>query len=109
MIPTLKKVFPNTEFSFMYIIPSDTKGFYYLNNDLSLEIIEKPHIEKHKKIKFLGISFSVKTNEAPESLQSCILNKSFKEKFDNIMYWCGKIGRKFLPKKLKSYFAERKY
>ena len=109
MIPILKEVFPDTEFSFMYITPSETKGFYYSNNDLNLEYIEKPPIDRHKKIKLLGISFSVKTNDAPESLQSCVLNKSFKEKLDNIIYWFGKIGRKFLPKKLKSYFAERKY
>ena len=109
MIPKLKEVFPNTEFSFMYVSPSETKGFYYLNNDLNLEYIEKTSVEKHKKVKFLGISFSLKTNEAPEGLQCCVLNKSFKEKYDNVMYWCGKIGRKFLPKKLKSYFAERKY
>ena len=102
-------MFPDTEFSFMYIIPSDTKGFYYKNNDLNLEIIEKPAVEKHRKIKFLGIKFSVKTNEAPETLQSCILNKSLKEKIDNVLYWAGKFGRKFLPKKLKSFFAERKY
>ena len=79
MIPKLKEIFPNTEFSFMYITPSETKGFYYLNNDLNLEYIEKQPIDRHKKIKILGISFSIKTNDAPETLQCCILNKSFKE------------------------------
>ena len=49
MIPKLKEVFPNTEFSFMYVSPSETKGFYYLNNDLNLEYIEKTSVEKHKK------------------------------------------------------------
>lgn len=109
MIPKLKEVFPSTDFSFMYISPSDKKGFYYCNNDLNLEVIEKPSVQKHKKAKIFGISFSIKTNEAPETLQCCSLNKSFKEQVDNIMYWVCKIGRRFLPKKLKSYFAERKY
>ena len=67
MIPKLKDVFPNTEFNFMYITPSETKGFYYLNNDLNLEYIEKPPVDKHKKIKFLGISISMKIKEAPGS------------------------------------------
>lgn len=109
MIPKLKQVFPDVEFSFMYIAPSETKGFYYANYDLNLEFIEKPPVSKHKKFSIFGISFSMKSNEAPESLQCCILNKSIKEKFDNVLYWFCKIGRRFLPKKLKSFFAERKY
>lgn len=109
MLPKLKEVFPATEFSFMYICPSDNKGFYYLNNDLNLEFIEKSSEEGHKKVKFLGIRFSIKTNMAPEILQNCSLNKSFKEKIDNVIYLFGKYGRRLLPKKLKSYFAEKKY
>lgn len=109
MLPKLKEVFPNTEFRFMYTCPSESKGVYYLDNDLNLEYIEKPSKESHKKVNFLGVRFSVKTNTAPESLQNCSLNKSFKEKIDNVLYWLGKYGRRLLPKKLKSYFAERKY
>lgn len=111
MLPLLKEKFPNTEFHFMHIsFSNENNGFYHHNRDINVEIITEKNIEKHKKIKVLGISLSLKNNKAPDSLKNCRLNKSLKDKFDNILYWIGKIGRQLIPnKKLKSFFAERKY
>ena len=111
MIPLLKEKFPNTEFHFMHIsFSKESNGFYHYNKDINLEIFTEKIIEKHRKIKFWGITFSLKNNNAPDSLKNCCLNKSLKDKFDNAMYWMGKIGLQLVPsKKVRSFFEERKY
>ena len=91
-------------------ITNENNILYQQNKNIKVKIITEKNIEKHKKIKVLGISLSLKNNKAPDSLKNCRLNKSLKDKFDNILYWIGKIGRQLIPnKKLKSFFAERKY